>query len=58
MELYRRWKQRKAGDEATRAYYAVTPRQRLAVGAVYFGLVVALVLGMDATHLARTLSDA
>jgi Zn-dependent protease len=58
MELYRRWKERKQGDEATRAYYAVTPRQRLAVGAVYFGLVVALVLGMDATHLARTLSDA
>jgi Zn-dependent protease len=58
MELYRRWKQRKEADPATRAYYAVTPRQRLAVGAVYFGLVLVLVLGMDATHLARTLSDA
>ena len=56
-ELYRRWQQRRHGDPATRAYYNVTPRQRLAVGLVYFGLVALLVLGMDATHVARTLSD-
>jgi Zn-dependent protease len=58
MELWRRWKARRHGDEATQAYYRVPPRARLAVAAVYLGLVVVLVLGMDATHLVRTFADA
>jgi Zn-dependent protease len=58
MEIWRRWKARKSGDEAAAAYYRVTPRQRLAVAAVYIGLIALLVLGMDATHVARTFSDA
>ena len=33
-------------------------RHRLMVAAVYIGLIVALAVGMDMTHLARTLSDA
>jgi Zn-dependent protease len=57
MELYRRWQARKKGDPEVRAYYRVTPRQRLAVAAVYLGLIVLLVLGMDATHLERTFAD-
>ena len=57
-ETYRRWKHRRQGMEGNRAYYQVSPRARLAVGAVYLGLIVALVLGMDATFLERDLSDA
>ena len=39
----------------TQSYYRVSPRNRLLVGAVYLGLVALLVIGMDATHLPRTL---
>jgi Zn-dependent protease len=58
METWRRWKARRAGGEADAAYYRVRPLHRAAVAAVYLGLIAALVLGMDATHLARTFSDA
>jgi len=57
LETWRRWKHRRAGDAETEAYYAVSPRARLAVAAVYIGLIVALVFGMDAMHVERTLSD-
>jgi Zn-dependent protease len=56
LELFRRWRGRRAGEEGNPAYYEVARRHRLAVGAVYLGLVVALVLGMDLTfvdHSAR-----
>jgi Zn-dependent protease len=56
METWRRWKARKSPE--ARRYYAVPPRARVLVGVVYVGLAVALVIGMDATHLARDLSDA
>ena len=58
METYRRWKQRKSGAEGNATYYTVKPIHRLAVGAVYVGLLVLLGVGMDLTHLARTFSDA
>jgi len=58
METYRRWKQRRAGEEGNPAYYRVKPAHRLAVGAVYVGLLVLLGVGMDLTHLERTFSDA
>jgi len=57
-ETYRRWKHRKQGLEGNAAYYQVSPRGRIAVGAVYLGLIVVLVLGMDATFVQRDLSDA
>lgn len=57
-ETWRRWKERRAGGDAQAAYYRVAPAHRAAVAAVYVGLIVALVLGMDATHLTRTLADA
>jgi len=50
-ELYRRWRGRRNGEEGNPAYYRVAPRHRLAVGAVYLGLVVALVAGMDLTFI-------
>jgi Zn-dependent protease len=56
-ETWRRWKQRRSGEEGNTAYYRVPPPARLAVGAVYVGLIVLLALGMDATHVERTLSD-
>jgi Zn-dependent protease len=55
---WQRWKARRAGGAATEAYYRVTPRQRALVAIVYIGLIVALVVGMDVTHLERTISDA
>jgi hypothetical protein len=56
-ETYRRWKQRKHGEEGNADYYRVKPLYRLVVAAVYIGLIVALALGMDATHVERTFRD-
>jgi hypothetical protein len=58
LSTWQRWKARRAGGAESEAYYRVTRAQRAAVAAVYIGLIVALVLGMDATHLTRTLADA
>jgi Zn-dependent protease len=58
LSTWQRWKARRAGGAESEAYYRVTRGQRAAVAAVYIGLIVALVLGMDATHLTRTLADA
>jgi Zn-dependent protease len=55
---WQRWKARRAGGAETEAYYRVTPAQRAAVAVVYIGLIAALVVGMDATHLARTFANA
>jgi Zn-dependent protease len=55
METWRRWKAHRAGGEADAAYYRVAPRHRALVAAVYIGLIVALVIGMDLTHIARDL---
>ena len=53
METWRRWQARK--EPGAQAYYRVPPLARLAVGMVYVGLAAALILGMDATHLQRSL---
>lgn len=58
METWRRWKSRRDGEEGNQSYYEVRPAHRLAVGAVYVGLIVALVLGMDATFIERDFGDA
>jgi Zn-dependent protease len=58
LETYRRWRSRRRGEEGNADYYRVRPRHRALVGAVYLGLIAALVLGMDATYLERTLADA
>lgn len=58
METWRRWKQRRSGGEEQAEYYRVPPRARLAVAAVYVGLIVALAVGMDVTFLQRDFSDA
>ncbi len=56
METWRRWKARKSPE--AQAYYKVSKRNRVLVGVVYIALVVALILGMDATHLNRNFGDA
>jgi Zn-dependent protease len=51
LELSRRWRQRRSRTLESAAYYRVSPRNRLIVGAVYLGLILALALAMDATHI-------
>ncbi len=58
LETWRRWRERRKADATTRAYYAVRPAHRLAVGAIYLALVVLLVVGMDLTFVERSLDDA
>jgi Zn-dependent protease len=53
-ELYRRWQSRKSGSIAQAAYYRVAPRHRFIVGAVYIGLILLLVLGMEHSHILNT----
>jgi Zn-dependent protease len=50
-ETYRRWRQRKTRSLEQAAYYRVSPRNRLLIGAVYVGLIVLLALGMADTHI-------
>jgi Zn-dependent protease len=54
-ETWRRWKQRRAGGAEQEAYYRVSPRNRVLVALTYLTLIALLVVGMDATHLPRTL---
>jgi Zn-dependent protease len=54
-DVYGRWTRRRRGDEGARTYYEVRPRDRALVGLVYLGLIALLVLGMDATHLQRSI---
>jgi Zn-dependent protease len=56
-DTFRRWKRLKEGGDEQRSYYRVSPRTRLLVLAVYLGLIAVCVLGMDLSHVARTLSD-
>jgi len=55
METWRRWKQRKTPE--AQEYNRVSRGTRVAVAAVYLGLVIALGVGLELTHLERTLSD-
>jgi Zn-dependent protease len=55
METWRRWKER--NNPQAQEYYRVAPHHRLIVAAVYIGLAALLVLGMDATHVARDFGD-
>ncbi|HWX43905.1 MAG TPA: site-2 protease family protein [Solirubrobacteraceae bacterium] len=51
METWRRWKLRGTRSLEQAAYYRVAPRHRLIVGAVYIGLILALIFGMSETHI-------
>ncbi|MGI8594134.1 MAG: site-2 protease family protein [Solirubrobacteraceae bacterium] len=58
METWRRWKARRRGGEEQEAYYRVRPAARLAVAAVYIGLIVACAAGMAGTFIERDFSGA
>jgi Zn-dependent protease len=53
-DLSRRWRHRNSRTIEAAAYYRVPTRSRLLVAAVYIGLIVALVLGMDATQVLQS----
>jgi Zn-dependent protease len=55
MESYRRWKLRNTPEG--REYHRIPARTRALVAAVYLLLIVALAVGVSATHLPRGLSD-
>jgi Zn-dependent protease len=55
METYRRWKARKEGGEEAATYYRVKPAHRLAVLAVYLGLIIVCGVGMELTHIERSI---
>ena len=50
MSLPRVWSLFRAKSDEEKRYFEVTPAQRWSMGAMYFGLVVALVLGMHFSH--------
>ena len=52
-ETYRRWKERKAGGDATLAYYRVKPSHRVAILVVYLGLIAVCAVGMGLTFVER-----
>ncbi|MDP2713073.1 MAG: site-2 protease family protein [Solirubrobacteraceae bacterium] len=52
-ETYRRWKARRAGGEAVASFYRVKPAHRLAVLAVYVGLIAVCAIGMGLTFVER-----
>jgi Zn-dependent protease len=54
-ETYKRWKARHSGSLEQTAYYRVRPRDRWLIAAVYLILIALLVIGMDATHLQRSI---
>jgi Zn-dependent protease len=56
MQTWKRWRHRRSGDPDATAYYRVSPKNRLAVAAVYIGLIAVLAAGMDATHVVRHLN--
>ena len=53
LDVHRRWKARHEQGE----YYKVSPRNRAIVAVIYIGLIIALAIGLDLTHLARDLND-
>jgi Zn-dependent protease len=57
LETWRRWQERRSGDERAAAYYRVKPAHRALVAIVYLGLIALLALGMVETHIARDFGD-
>ena len=54
-ETYKRWKARKAGGDEVASYYKVKPAHRLAILAVYLGLIVVCAGGMALTFVERSI---
>jgi Zn-dependent protease len=54
-ETYKRWKARRAGGEEALAFYTVKRSHRVAIAAVYLALIVVCVVGMELTHIQRSI---
>jgi hypothetical protein len=54
-ETWRRWRARRSGDEKDARYYEVAPKARIAVAAVYLGLIAVLAAGMAETFVERSI---
>jgi Zn-dependent protease len=54
-DLYHRWQRRSAPTPEQTAYYRVSPRNRIAIGVAYLGLIVALAIGMHFTYVHRAI---
>jgi Zn-dependent protease len=54
-ETYKRWKQRKEGGEEVQAFYKVKPAHRIAIAVVYLGLIAVCAIGMELTHVQRSI---
>jgi Zn-dependent protease len=55
-DLYHRWQKRRSPSPAQTAYYRVSPRNRMIIGAAYLGLIALLAVGMHFTYIHRTIS--
>jgi Zn-dependent protease len=55
LETYKRWQLRRSGSAEQQEYYRVNRLDRGLIAAVYLSLIALLLVGMDATHLPRTL---
>ncbi len=55
-DLYHRWQKRRSPTMMQTAYYRVSPRNRMLIGAAYLGLIAALAVGMHFTYIHRTIS--
>jgi hypothetical protein len=55
-DLYHRWQKRRSPTAAQTAYYRVSPRNRIIIGAAYLGLIALLAVGMHFTYVHRTIS--
>jgi Zn-dependent protease len=56
-ETWIRFRQFRKGGDEVRKYYSISRRDRILIGAVYLGLIIALVVGMDLTHLQRDIPN-
>jgi Zn-dependent protease len=54
-DLYHRWQRRNSPAAKQAAYYQVSPRNRMIIGAVYLALIAGLAIGMHFTYLHRTI---
>jgi Zn-dependent protease len=55
-DLYHRWQKRRSPTATQTAYYRVSPRNRIIIGAAYLGLIALLAVGMHFTYVHRTIS--
>jgi Zn-dependent protease len=54
-ETYKRWKARKAGGAEIEAFYRVKAAHRWAIATVYLALILVCAVGMELTHIERSI---